>query len=58
MRVENFLWDIARRPRTLQRIQRAARTKRFDILSLREINLEIRRYRKTRRPVALAAHRA
>ncbi|HKO03157.1 MAG TPA: hypothetical protein VJW51_00335 [Candidatus Acidoferrales bacterium] len=49
MRFENCLWSFARRPRALKRIQRAARAKGLDLLPLRKINLEIRRYRKETR---------
>ncbi len=49
MGVEDYLRNFARRPRALERIQRAARAKRLEVLPLRTINLEIRRYRKARR---------
>ena len=49
MGVEDYLRNFARRPRALEQIQRAATAKRLDLLPMRTINLEIRRYRKARR---------
>jgi prevent-host-death family protein len=49
MGVEDYLRNFARRPRVLGRIQRAARAKGVGQLPLRTINLEIRRYRRSRR---------
>jgi prevent-host-death family protein len=46
MSVEDYLRNFAKRPQALAEIQRAAKTKRLDQLSLREINLEIKRYRR------------
>jgi prevent-host-death family protein len=49
MSVEEYLRNFARRPTALARIQREAKAKRLDLLPLREINLEISRYRRQRR---------
>ena len=46
MSVEDYLRNFAKRPPALAEIQRAAKAKRLDQLSLREINLEIKRYRR------------
>jgi len=49
MGVEDYLRNFAKRPRALAEIQEAAAAKGLDQLSLREINLEIRRSRRSRR---------
>lgn len=47
--VEDYLRNFAKLPEALRGIQRAARQRRLDRLSLAAINLEIRRYRRDRR---------
>lgn len=49
MGVEDYLRNFAKRPKALAEIQDAAAAQGLDKLSLREINLEIRRYRRSRR---------
>ena len=49
MGVEDYLRNFAKRPAALAEIQRAAKSHGHDPLSLREINVEIRRYRRGRR---------
>ena len=49
MSVEEYLRNFARQPAALAQIQREAKAKRLDLLPLREINLEISRYRRQRR---------
>jgi hypothetical protein len=49
--VEEYLRNFVKKPAPLEAIQREAKAKRLDQLSLREINLETRRYRKERRHV-------
>jgi len=49
MSVEEYLRNFARQPTALAQIQREAKAKRLDLLPLREINLEIGRYRRRRR---------
>ncbi len=49
MSVEDYLKNFVKRPSALAAIQREAKTRRLDQLSLREINLEIGRYRRERR---------
>jgi len=48
MSVEDYLRNFAKLPSSLAEIRRKAKAKRLDQLSLREINLEIRRYRRER----------
>lgn len=49
MAVEDYLRNFVRRPGALAAIQRQAKAKRLDQLSLRQINVEIKRYRRDRR---------
>jgi prevent-host-death family protein len=49
MSVEEYLRNFAKRPGALAEIQRAAQSKHLDLLSLREVNLEIKRARRERR---------
>src|SRR5882724_3594720 len=49
MSVEEYLRHFARQPTALAQIQREAKSKKLNILPLREINLEINRYRRRRR---------
>lgn len=49
MSVEEYLRNFARQPTALARIQREAKSKKLNLLPLREINLEINRYRRQRR---------
>jgi len=49
MNVEEYLRHFAQRPEALAEIQKEAKAKRLNRLSLREINLEIRKYRRERR---------
>ena len=49
MSVEDYLKNFVKRPNALATIQREAKAKRLDELSLREINIEIGRYRRERR---------
>jgi prevent-host-death family protein len=49
MGVEDYLRNFVKEPAALAAIQREARKKRLDQLSLREISLEIGRYRRERR---------
>ena len=46
--VEDYLRTFALRPDALARIQRAAVNRRLNLLPLRAINLEIKRYRRSR----------
>ena len=48
MGVEDYLRNFVERPGALAAIQRRAKTKRLDQLSLRQINVEIGRYREDR----------
>ena len=53
MSVEEYLKNFAKRPPTaIAALRREAKAKRLDQLSLREINLEIRRTRRHRRHAA------
>ena len=45
-RVQDYLRKFVKRPSALAAIQREAKAKRLDQLSLRDINLEIGRYRR------------
>lgn len=47
--LEDYLRSFPRHRGALARIQRAARAKGLNLLSLRAINLEIQRYRRIRR---------
>jgi prevent-host-death family protein len=49
MSVEEYLRNFARKPGALARIQREAKSKKLNLLPLREINLEIKRYRRQHR---------
>lgn len=49
MGLEEYLRNFARQPAALAGIQREAKAKRLNVLPLREINLEIKRYRRQRR---------
>jgi prevent-host-death family protein len=49
MSVEEYLRNFARPPRILEKIRRAAKAKGLDLMSLRTINLEIKRSRRERR---------
>ena len=49
MSVEEYLRHFARVPDVLAEIQKEAKAKKLNRLSLREINLEIRKYRRERR---------
>ena len=49
MSVEEYLRNFARTPGVLVKIRRIAKSKRLDQMSLRAINLEIKRYRRERR---------
>jgi len=49
MSVEEYLRNFARQPTALAQIQREAKSKKLNVLPLREINLEINRYRRRRR---------
>jgi prevent-host-death family protein len=49
MSVEEYLRHFAKRPEALAEIQKEAKAKKLNRLSLREINLEIRKYRRERR---------
>lgn len=49
MSVEDYLKNFVKRPDALAAVQREAKTKRLDQISLREINLEIGRHRRERR---------
>jgi len=49
MGVEDYLRNFAKRPEALAKIQDAAASKGLDLITLREINLEIRRHRRSRR---------
>ena len=46
MSVEEYLRNFARQPTALAQIQREAKSKKLNVLPLREINLEINRYRR------------
>ena len=46
--IEDYLRNFAKLPSALAEIRREAKANRLDQLSLREINLEIRRYRRER----------
>lgn len=50
--VEDYLRHFARQPEALLQIRGAARKNRASRLSLRAINLEIRKHRRERRPVS------
>jgi prevent-host-death family protein len=49
MNVEEYLRNFGHRPPVMERIQRAAKAKRLDRMSMRSINLAIKRYRRERR---------
>ena len=49
MNVEEYLRHFAKRPGALAEIQKEAKAKKLNRLSLREINLEIRKHRRERR---------
>jgi|SRR5215475_1488696 len=49
MSVEEYLRHFAKVPDALAKIQEEAKAKKLNRMSLREINLEIRRYRRERR---------
>lgn len=49
MGVEDYLRNFVKEPAALAALQREAKTKRLDQLSLRAINLEIGHYRRERR---------
>lgn len=49
MSVEEYLRNFVKQPRALAEIQREARAKGLDKLTLREINLEVKRARRERR---------
>lgn len=49
MAVEDYLRHFVKRPGALAAIQRQAKAKRLDQLSLRQINVEIKRDRRDRR---------
>jgi prevent-host-death family protein len=49
MGVEDYLRNFVKRSRALAAVQREAKAKGLDKLSLREINQEIARYRRERR---------
>jgi prevent-host-death family protein len=49
MGVEDYLRNFLKQPAALREIQREAKAKRLNLLALREINLEIGRYRRERR---------
>jgi prevent-host-death family protein len=49
MGVEDYLRNFLKQPSALREIQREAKARRLDQLSLREINLEVSRYRRDRR---------
>jgi len=48
MGVEDYLKNFVKRPGALVAIQRQAKAKRLEQLSLSAVNLEIRRYRRDR----------
>jgi prevent-host-death family protein len=49
MSVEEYLKNFGGAPRVLKKIRKAAKAKRLNHMSLRTINLEIKRYRRERR---------
>jgi prevent-host-death family protein len=49
MSLEEYLRNFARQPAAFAGIQREAKAKRLNVLPIREINLEIKRYRRQRR---------
>jgi prevent-host-death family protein len=49
MSVEEYLRTFAEAPASLKKMRRIAKARKTDSLSLREINLEIKHYRRERR---------
>jgi prevent-host-death family protein len=49
MSIEEYLRTIAKASASLKKLRRMAKARKTDSLSLREINLEIKRYRRERR---------
>ena len=49
MGIEEYLRHFGRRPPVMERIQREAKAKGLDRMTMRDINREIKRYRRERR---------